>query len=1398
MIKITKLLHTIAARWHIMVLLVLSYVPIVFTKPGTVSADTKSYLYLDPSELLSEASSLWSSAVGAGTVTHQYIGYLWPMGPYFWLTDAIGLPDWFAQRVWWGSLIFFASWGAFRLARTIGVSAHFALIAALFYGFSPYSLHYLARLSGILLPWVGLPWLLVCLIKAHQQQGWKWHARSALIIGTIGTVNATALFFIIVGLGLWLACDALSGFLRWRTALLSLLKIGVGSSAVSLWWITSLAIQSVYGLPILRYTETYDTVAKASLPQELLRGLGYWFFYGDEYGGRWVGPSAPYMNHRLVIVAGFFVAAVGLVSLAVTRSRYRIHLGFLTLIGLGVSVGASPLDTSSFYGRFFEQIVNQESGFALRSTPRALPLVLIALAVASALGLERLTTVLANTRMPFLHNVTTAPRFLRAALVVGVIGALVVNNFPWFTQRAMTSTISRDETLPTYWTDAAQVIDATRDATGFARTYEFPASNFADYWWGGTIDPILPGLITSEYLAKEMVPQGSEATTDLLSAFESKLVDGRADLSVLGPLAEILSANTVTWRADLAYDRHLTARPEYLAPSLARIPPGESLFTGPVLPTSDNVAIVDETWFGNTVTQTYPRLQVWKLPQPRPLLTQSDPTLFTTVVGSGEGVINALSARLLSSQDTFIYAGSLGYLPKTIDQDVLSRLIVTDTNRKAERQWSSIAQQTGRTEQKNESLSPRPPTDQRLNPFTDDYRELVATEQMTTSRLVGDIERVSASTYGHPVVLTPEARPENVVDGDSRTSWVIGVRSTAVNQWLQIDYRRSVTASTMSFDFSNRQPGGREILRGRVDFFDNNAQITRSVPVTFDNRDIVRVDFPSTTFDSLRFTIEDESLANIVDYSTAPGIGIGEITLPTVTSREYIVLPDISGSLLQKAQQAHFVLARQFVDPSIPHRSDAETHLQRIVTVPKETTFAVTGRGSLSGRASEQMLSRFIGLKNAVSTARVFGSANSIAPLALDGNYDTAWVTPFDAMSGTEIALSLTPSSSSRDLHLHVRNDRFHSVPQSITVTDATDNQYPLELVDVDGVLSATLPTDFAFPVQAIRIDDVQKKTFRNYFTRAPRVLPVAITEIELGSPNTPTAPKVSTDCREDLLFINDIAVPVRLTPPQTLFDTTQDFTVDSCGDITLVEGENFIRTANGLDVGFDINQLVLQTQSNTSVNDKYSAISLLARDASKITANITTSTPQVVSFAQSINRGWKATLRTKDSTVDLGAPFVVQGYANGWIIPESGVLTLEWTPQRTVSLSLMLSLISAVVLCLAAFWPRKNRANVVDAHKGEPRIQSLPMVIATLVLVTLFAGPVASAIGCLLLFVRRRWSALAISLLMLTVAAIVVVQQTRFGYPPTLDWPLRFASLAPLAWIAVSVASINAVAHRK
>src|SRR2546430_2998723 len=147
----------------------LSYIPPLLTAPGKVAADTKQYLYLDPTRLLERAPAMWDPNIGLGTVTHQNIGYLSPMGPYYWVMENVGFPSWVAQRIWLGSIVFFGGLGLLYLLRTIDMRGPGAVVAALAYMLSPYSLHYAAPLSVILLPWAAPGWLRALSVRALRK-----------------------------------------------------------------------------------------------------------------------------------------------------------------------------------------------------------------------------------------------------------------------------------------------------------------------------------------------------------------------------------------------------------------------------------------------------------------------------------------------------------------------------------------------------------------------------------------------------------------------------------------------------------------------------------------------------------------------------------------------------------------------------------------------------------------------------------------------------------------------------------------------------------------------------------------------------------------------------------------------------------------------------------------------------------------------------------------------------------------------------------------------------------------------------------------------------------------------------------------------------------------------------
>ncbi len=184
--------------------------------------------------------------------------------------DRLGVPDWVAQRLWLGALLFSAGAGVVFLLRTWGrrrVTAA-VTVAAFAYLLSPYVLDYAARISVILMPWAALPWLIGFTARSVRAPTWRWPALFALTVLTVGGVNATALLLAGLGPLLWVPW-AVWGRGRprhggpWPRSVASACscrrRSRPGGSPGS--W-----SQGRYGIPILDYTETYDAVARTSSP----------------------------------------------------------------------------------------------------------------------------------------------------------------------------------------------------------------------------------------------------------------------------------------------------------------------------------------------------------------------------------------------------------------------------------------------------------------------------------------------------------------------------------------------------------------------------------------------------------------------------------------------------------------------------------------------------------------------------------------------------------------------------------------------------------------------------------------------------------------------------------------------------------------------------------------------------------------------------------------------------------------------------------------------------------------------------------------------------------------------------------------------------------------------------
>jgi len=1303
-------------RWAPAVLAAVCYVPLLFTHRGEVGADTKQYLYLDPSRLLARAPSMWDPNVGMGTVTHQNIGYLLPMGPWYWIFRTVGVPVWVAQRLWTGTLLFLAGLGVVYLLRCLagddrtaqGDRAAFAgravVIAALAYALSPYVLEYEARISAILMPWAALPWMLALIVRGLRRPGWRYPALFALVVALCGSVNATSLIYAGVAPLLWVP------YAVWvvrevplRRAAVTVAQTGLLTVLGSLWWMSGLWTQAHYGLDVLRYTETVKTVAQTGLPIEVLRGLGNWYFYGRDSVGPWVQPASEYTQQLWRLAISYAVPLAAFASAVTVRWRHKLYFLGLLAVGLALAVGVYPYSNPSPVGGVFKAIANSSSaGLALRSVGRAAPLVVLGTAVLIGAGLDALGR--------------WRPR--QGALASGLVALIVVVNMaPLLTGQFVDDNLQRPEAVPGYWKQAIAALDKGSHST---RVLELPGADFSHYRWGTTLDPITPGLMDRPFVSRELIPYGSPPSADLIRALDEGLQEGVFEPSALAPIARLISAGDVVLRSDLQYERFRTPRPRSTWEALSSPPPaGLSSPTayGPTVPETPVIPLTDEISLATPPSAPDPpAVAVYDVPG-TPGIVHTEPAAEPLLVaGDGQGLVDSAAAGILDDRGgPILYSADLAADPAAM-RSALSAgaaLLLTDTNRKRGQRWGTIRDNNGATEAAGEQPIANDPTDARLPVFPG------ASDSSSTVAERRGVATVRATAYGNPVSYDPAHRPSGALDADPLTSWTEGAFSDVNGQRLRIDLSAPVTADHLSLVQPLIKPDERWITKATVLFDGASDGVPVDLGPSSRTASGQRVTFPSRTFHRVDIRVDAMNFGRRADYSGGSGVGFSSVVIPGVpVVQEVLRLPT---DLLAAAgpssidHRLEVELSRWRAQPLESFITDPELSIARTFDLPTGRTFALRGTARISAQATDDASDAALGrpgLAAAAATARsgssLPGDLRARAASAIDGDPGTAWQAEFGSQGGNWLEVTSPHPVTADHLGLTVVADGRHSVPtrlrvqvdggatQDVNVPPVTDTAAENATSTVNVALQPVTGSRFRITVVGVR--DV---TTLNYFSQVHQPLPMGIAELAIPGVATPPAAPAALPptCRTDLLAIDGKPVPMQVTG--TTGDALRGSGLDvapcpGTPPITLAPGRHDVVAAPGRDTGIDLDRLLLASEkggaalplgslaSSTPVGTAQGAgptgTQPLANPIARVSSSPAPSSPPVtvlqdgrtsmrlrvdgsatapywLVLGQSHNAGWTAHVSGPGLThaVSLGSPKLVDGYANGWLIQPTG-----------------------------------------------------------------------------------------------------------------------------------------------
>ncbi|MBC9224835.1 DUF3367 domain-containing protein [Aeromicrobium sp. 636] len=498
--------------------------------PGRIQPDTKLDLTVAPWDYLSRALYAWNSHAGLGELQNQAYGYLFPLGPVMGLSEAAGLPDWAAQRIWWSLLLVVGFLGTHLVARRIvGLSTDLALVAAALYTLAPRVVTVLPEISIEAWPGAVAPWLVLVawtMVRpgTTTRQLVRASAWTGLLTFALGGVNATA-SAVVLAMPLLVILTAPRAARRGR----ALLAWGTGVVVGAAWWLVPLLVLGRYGYPFLGFIETARiTTAVTSVPN-ILRGADHWIAYILDAESHPVWQSGWVQAQGLVaIVSGMVVAGAGVAGLLLLgRDRERSHaVRFLVgsaLVGVvAMAIGHAGALGSPFAGPVRDFL--DGVGAALRNVHKADPLVRLPLAlgvgVLVARGLGR------SRRLP------------RAVTVAVVVAAIVSPTALWSGRGGDANSYAE---IPAAWSQAAEEIDALAEQDG-GSTLVLPAARTAEFTWGKTSDEPLVALADSPIIVRASAPLGHPGATRLLDRIDEAVSSGTAQPG----LAQVLARMGVT------------------------------------------------------------------------------------------------------------------------------------------------------------------------------------------------------------------------------------------------------------------------------------------------------------------------------------------------------------------------------------------------------------------------------------------------------------------------------------------------------------------------------------------------------------------------------------------------------------------------------------------------------------------------------------------------------------------------------------------------------------------------------------------------------------------------------------------------------------------------------------
>jgi arabinofuranan 3-O-arabinosyltransferase len=1304
-------------------------------RPGLIVGDTKADLVLDPGGFLSRALTAWDPQQAFGQLQNQAYGYLWPVGPFFWLGHALGVPAWVVQRSWWALLLVVAFLGCVRLAGALGIgSPATRLVAGVAYALSPRVLSVLGAISVEALPLAVLPWVLLPLVGSGRSDR-KAAALSGVAVLCIGGVNAAATLAVLPLPALYLVLTRRRRLLGWWAGAVVL---------ATAWWLLPLLVLGRYAYPFLDEIENAGITTQVTTVTNALRGTGQWLAYLVVHGApRWPA-GFEIATSALPVLGTAVVAGIGLAGL----TRLRSHRWLLVSVLLGtavLAVGHAGTLTSPVAGEVRQLLDGPLNAF--RNVHKFDPLIRLPL----ALGLA--------------HALTLRPSLPRLPRLAPAVAAAVGLGLVATAAPVWGGTLAPEHgyaALPGYWRDTAAWLDQ-HAGPARGRALLEPAANFGDYQWGSPTDEPLQALARSPWAVRDSVPLGAPGATRLLDAVEARLATGQPS-PVLAAVLARAGVRYVVLRNDIDPDRAGSERPAVVRAALAGSP-GLSLAAafGP-----RQRAGLDADDSAVPGPPGSPAVEIFAVDAPDgPADAAFYPRAGAVAMSGGpEGVFALADAGLLAGRAVIATPDLPG--PGAVDA-----VAVTDTYRR--RSINFGADPGSRySPVLPASVDPgagRPAAD--LEPYgAPDVAE------QSTEVLAGAAAVRASSSAADPFAATylgPQRRPESAFDGDPGTSWVSDSASGPLGQWVEVSLERPVTAGSIAVTMLADPSIGPAVTWLRLD----TDAGERTVPVLPGKRP-QQVPLPPGPTARVRITIDR------VDGADAGAAGIREVAIPGAPAvTPGVAVPTDAAPLLAAGLPWTVLTAREpgrrgdCVDTSTAGPDPGTwTCVVGMATAGEETgpldrrfttgrAAAVSVRVSATprqGPALNAVLDRAYGYR-ATGSSALSADPSARPGAAYDGDPATAWLPATDDPA-PQLRLDLGSTVTLSGLRLGGAARDYAGLAGVVLAGGGQRRE-----------LRAAAGTQRFAPLRAREVT----LTVRRVAGADGGLRPVRLAEVGLVGAPARAAGMVSVDCGGGpVLGLDGARIETAVTAPAAALLTLAPVPARGCaGPVGLAAGGHRLTTAPAAGTPFEAYAAALSGDRPLPAAGPARAVRVDSRSAEHRVLAVAAGAAGYVALAEGYNAGWRATAGGTPLT-----PVRLDGWRQGWILPAGGATRIEvrFTPGRWHRAGLLGGLVVALLLLVLAFAPDWGGQGRAPGEFERWRVAATAVVIG---LPILLIGPAGVAPAGLAFLVPPRWRAA-------TAAGLLAAAGLALGFAPGAGVAPALAQLAAVSSLVLAAAALH------